>query len=277
MPLAPLDPRQCRAVDTQLTCQRVLTQTSRDTRLSDPLANVRPLHIGPHCVNIAQIGEVMKCLPAPISFLTRSAQIHLPSYPMEPRPYAVEQPCRDHGDTVGPAVGVPTGGDHRGVQELLTELAAQPVQVPELGDVVVDDAVEVAVELGPQRDRAALAGQQHNSLPAPLAFATNRAKITLQFYRRSATASRRSSSCESGQGEPGTKVTDRVTKPAEYAQAGIPGYWIVDLDPPVVTMTAQVLVDGVYEVTGEGDGVLRLITPIEAAIDLRRLTDLRRS
>jgi Uma2 family endonuclease len=44
---------------------------------------------------------------------------------------------------------------------------------------------------------------------------------------------------------PGTKVTDPVTKPAEYAEAGIPGYWIVDLDPPVVTMTAQVLVDGV--------------------------------
>jgi hypothetical protein len=132
-------------------CQRVLTQTSRDTRLSDPLANVRPLHIGPHCVNIAQIGEVMKCLPAPISLLTRSAQIHLPSDPVEPHPYAVERSCRDHGDTVGPAVGVPTGGDHHGVQELLTELAAQPVQVPEFGDVLVDDAVEVAVELGPQR------------------------------------------------------------------------------------------------------------------------------
>lgn len=76
---------------------------------------------------------------------------------------------------------------------------------------------------------------------------------------------------------PGTKVTDRVTKPVEYAEAGIPGYWIVDLDPPAVTMTAHLLVDGAYEITAEGDGVLRLITPIEVMIDLRRLTDLRRS
>lgn len=76
---------------------------------------------------------------------------------------------------------------------------------------------------------------------------------------------------------PGTKATDRVTKQVEYAQAGVPGYWIVDLDPPVVTMTAQLLVDGVYEVTADGDGVVQLITPIEVTVDLRRLTDVRRS
>ena len=76
---------------------------------------------------------------------------------------------------------------------------------------------------------------------------------------------------------PGTKAMDRVTKQVEYARAGIPGYWIVDLDPPAVTMTAQLLVDGVYEVTADGDGVLHLLTPIEVALDLRRLTDVRRS
>jgi Uma2 family endonuclease len=76
---------------------------------------------------------------------------------------------------------------------------------------------------------------------------------------------------------PGTKTTDRVTKLAEYAEAGIPGYWIVDLDPLAVTMTAQLLVDGVYEVIAEDEGVLRLSTPIEVTIDLPRLTDVRRS
>lgn len=75
---------------------------------------------------------------------------------------------------------------------------------------------------------------------------------------------------------PGTKAMDRVAKQAEYAWAGIPGYWIVDLDPPAVTMTAQVLVDGVYEVTADGDGVLQLLTPIEVVLDLRTLTDVRR-
>jgi Uma2 family endonuclease len=75
---------------------------------------------------------------------------------------------------------------------------------------------------------------------------------------------------------PGTKAMDRVTKQVEYARAGIPGYWIVDLDPPAVTMTAQLLVDGVYEVTADGDGVLQLLTPIEVALDRRGLTDVRR-
>jgi Uma2 family endonuclease len=35
----------------------------------------------------------------------------------------------------------------------------------------------------------------------------------------------------------GTRCTDTVTQPAEYADAGIPTYWIIDLDPPV-TLTA---------------------------------------
>jgi uncharacterized protein with FMN-binding domain len=36
-------------------------------------------------------------------------------------------------------------------------------------------------------------------------------------------------------------------------------------------------VDGVYEVTADGDGVVQLITSIEVTVDLRRLTDVRRS
>ena len=32
---------------------------------------------------------------------------------------------------------------------------------------------------------------------------------------------------------PGSKPTDHVAKRADYADAGIPHYWIVDLDEPV--------------------------------------------
>lgn len=32
---------------------------------------------------------------------------------------------------------------------------------------------------------------------------------------------------------PDTKTVDRVLKPVEYAEAGIPHYWVIDLDPPV--------------------------------------------
>lgn len=42
---------------------------------------------------------------------------------------------------------------------------------------------------------------------------------------------------------PGSRTTDRITKPAEYAAAGIPAYWRVETDPEV-TLTAYVLEPG---------------------------------
>ncbi|MCA1705862.1 MAG: Uma2 family endonuclease, partial [Actinobacteria bacterium] len=48
----------------------------------------------------------------------------------------------------------------------------------------------------------------------------------------------------------GTRRVDRVLKFSEYADAGIPQYWIVDLDPPT-TLTAYLLVDGEYELAAE--------------------------
>jgi Uncharacterized protein conserved in cyanobacteria len=39
---------------------------------------------------------------------------------------------------------------------------------------------------------------------------------------------------------PSSRTTDRITKPAEYATAGIPGYWRVEMDPDV-TLTAYAL------------------------------------
>jgi Uma2 family endonuclease len=69
---------------------------------------------------------------------------------------------------------------------------------------------------------------------------------------------------------PGTTRTDRVMKLDEYADAGIPAYWIVDLDPPV-TLSAHLLVDDYYELADEADTTISVLTPTDLTIDLTRL------
>jgi Uma2 family endonuclease len=44
---------------------------------------------------------------------------------------------------------------------------------------------------------------------------------------------------------------------SEYAEAGIPQYWILDLDEPT-SLLAYVLVDGSYELSGEHTGAVTL-------------------
>ncbi|MBM7458176.1 Uma2 family endonuclease [Rhodococcus coprophilus] len=56
---------------------------------------------------------------------------------------------------------------------------------------------------------------------------------------------------------PGTARTDRVTKFSEYAEAGVPQYWIVDLDgPPMMAVFA--LEDGWYRYDGDRIGTTTL-------------------
>ena len=55
----------------------------------------------------------------------------------------------------------------------------------------------------------------------------------------------------------GTARTDRVTKFSEYAEAGVPQYWIVDLGGPPVIATFT-LVDGWYRFDGEHSGTVTL-------------------
>jgi Uma2 family endonuclease len=70
----------------------------------------------------------------------------------------------------------------------------------------------------------------------------------------------------------GTRRVDRVLKFSEYAEAGIPQYWIVDLDDPT-SLLAYVLVDGNYELSGEHTGAATLdVAGHPVSIDLATLT-----
>jgi Uma2 family endonuclease len=70
----------------------------------------------------------------------------------------------------------------------------------------------------------------------------------------------------------GTRRVDRVLKFSEYAEAGIPQYWIVDLDPPA-TLLAYVLVDGTYELSGEHTSRASLdVSGHPVTVDLDALT-----
>ena len=69
---------------------------------------------------------------------------------------------------------------------------------------------------------------------------------------------------------PGTGTTDRVTKMYEYADAGIPHYWLVDLDKPV-TLTACTLVDGNCEHVAGGIGTVTIPSPVGITLTLDSL------
>ncbi|MBW4720032.1 Uma2 family endonuclease [Saccharothrix obliqua] len=58
---------------------------------------------------------------------------------------------------------------------------------------------------------------------------------------------------------------DRRVKPPEYG--GIPHFWLVELDPPA-TLTAFTLVDGDYEHVAGGTGLVDVLSPFPATVDL---------
>ncbi|GAA1173417.1 Uma2 family endonuclease [Pseudonocardia alaniniphila] len=70
----------------------------------------------------------------------------------------------------------------------------------------------------------------------------------------------------------GTRRVDRVLKFSEYAEARIPQYWIIDLGQPH-SLTAYVLVDGDYELSGEHTGIADLdVSGHCVTVDLAALT-----
>ncbi len=70
---------------------------------------------------------------------------------------------------------------------------------------------------------------------------------------------------------PGSRRTDHIMKRAEYADAGIPHYWIVDLDEPVSLLACHLAGEFGYADGGAVTGVFRPTEPFPAEIDLSAL------
>ncbi|WP_198163987.1 Uma2 family endonuclease [Nocardia violaceofusca] len=74
---------------------------------------------------------------------------------------------------------------------------------------------------------------------------------------------------------PGSRRTDRVAKFAEYAEAGIEHYWLVDLDAPT-TLTGYRLLGDYYELIADNQSTVRIdLSGTPVTIDLTALTGSR--
>ncbi|MCO5973716.1 Uma2 family endonuclease [Actinoallomurus soli] len=73
----------------------------------------------------------------------------------------------------------------------------------------------------------------------------------------------------------GSEQHDRVDKVFEYARAGIPQYWLVDLEPEPCVVTRRLGDDGRYHVTGSADqgSALKTDEPFPFTFDVASLVD----
>jgi Uma2 family endonuclease len=70
---------------------------------------------------------------------------------------------------------------------------------------------------------------------------------------------------------PGSRRMDHMMKRAEYAEAGIPHYWIVDLDDPVSLLACHLAGEFGFVDGGAITGVFRTTEPFPVEIDLDAL------
>lgn len=70
---------------------------------------------------------------------------------------------------------------------------------------------------------------------------------------------------------PGSKRKDTVVKRHEYADAGIPYYWIVDLDPPLSLMECHLAGPFGYQDEGDITGTFATTAPFSVQIELDQL------
>lgn len=70
---------------------------------------------------------------------------------------------------------------------------------------------------------------------------------------------------------PGSRRMDNVVKRGEYANAGIPHYWIVDLDPPVSLLDCHLAAGFGYQDDGGVTGTFDTTAPVPLTVRLDRL------
>ena len=70
---------------------------------------------------------------------------------------------------------------------------------------------------------------------------------------------------------PGSVANDRIAKPAQYAAAGIPHFWRLELEPAVLVVHA--LDGGVYRETGRSTDQVALDEPVRLRFRLSELLD----
>lgn len=70
---------------------------------------------------------------------------------------------------------------------------------------------------------------------------------------------------------PGSRRTDNVIKRDEYAEAGIPHYWIVDLDDPVSLVDCHLAEGFGYQDSGGVSGVFTTSEPFPLRVELDKL------
>jgi len=70
---------------------------------------------------------------------------------------------------------------------------------------------------------------------------------------------------------PGPKQTDTLVKPVEYANAGIPHYWVIDLDEPMSLVAYHSAGDFGYQEAPAVTGMFTTEEPFSLRVDLTAL------
>ena len=70
---------------------------------------------------------------------------------------------------------------------------------------------------------------------------------------------------------PGSKRTDHIAKRSEYADAGIPHYWIVDIGEPVSLVACHLAGELGYQDTGDVTGMFTTAAPFDIRVNLDQL------
>lgn len=74
---------------------------------------------------------------------------------------------------------------------------------------------------------------------------------------------------------PGTRMVDTVVKPVEYAKAGIPFYWVIDLDDPLSLVAYRLAGDGRYQKASAVTRIFETSEPFSLKVELARLSEGR--